>query len=105
MQTWVVRWRTGKSSSSHRLSSGPAAAPASARLIQLGAALIGCGTFLGAPSAVAADKKCQIAKVADLPITMNSLRPTIDVKINDRNSKFVLDIAACYTLISSAPPP
>jgi tetratricopeptide (TPR) repeat protein/predicted aspartyl protease len=71
-------------------------------LIQLGAALIGCGTFLGAPSAVAADKKCQIAKVADLPITMNSLRPTIDVKINDRNAKFVLDSGAFYSMISSA---
>jgi tetratricopeptide (TPR) repeat protein len=82
--------------------SGSAAAPTSARLILLSAALIGCGAFLGASSAVAAEKKCQITKVADLPITMNSLRPTMDVKINDRDAKFVLDSGAFYSIMSSA---
>jgi len=33
---------------------------------------------------------------------MNSLRPTIDVKINDRNAKFVLDSGAFYSMMSSA---
>jgi hypothetical protein len=46
-------------------------------LIRLSAVLMACAAFLGAPSAVAA-AKCKIAKVVDLPITMNSLRPTID---------------------------
>jgi tetratricopeptide (TPR) repeat protein/predicted aspartyl protease len=60
-----------------------------------------CATFLGAPSAVAA-AKCKITKVVELPITMNSLRPTIDVKINNRDAKFVLDSGAFYSMISSA---
>jgi tetratricopeptide (TPR) repeat protein/predicted aspartyl protease len=63
---------------------------------------MGCGAFLGAPSAVAAEKKCKIAKLVDLPITMNSLRPTIDVKINNRDAKFILDSGAFYSMISSA---
>jgi tetratricopeptide (TPR) repeat protein/predicted aspartyl protease len=65
------------------------------------AVLVGCWAFLGAPSAVAA-AKCKISKVVDLPITMNSLRPTIDVKINNRDAKFVLDSGAFYSMISSA---
>jgi tetratricopeptide (TPR) repeat protein len=69
--------------------------------IRLSALLIGCAAFLGAPSAVAA-AKCKISKVIDLPITMNSLRPTIDVKINNRDAKFVLDSGAFYSMISSA---
>ena len=71
-------------------------------MIQISAALIGCGAFLGTPSAVAAEKKCKIGKVVDLPITMNSLRPTIDAKINDKDAKFVLDSGAFYSMISSA---
>jgi predicted aspartyl protease len=33
---------------------------------------------------------------------MNSLRPTIDAKINNRDAKFVLDSGAFYSMISSA---
>jgi len=33
---------------------------------------------------------------------MNSLRPTIDVKINNRDAKFILDSGAFYSMISSA---
>jgi tetratricopeptide (TPR) repeat protein/predicted aspartyl protease len=40
--------------------------------------------------------------VVELPITMNSLRPTIDAKINNRDAKFVLDSGAFYSMISSA---
>jgi tetratricopeptide (TPR) repeat protein len=69
--------------------------------IRVIAVLAGCWAFLGAPSALAA-AKCKINKVVDLPITMNSLRPTIDVKINDRDAKFVLDSGAFYSMISSA---
>src|SRR5260370_27016975 len=70
--------------------------------IRLIALLIGCGACLGAPSSLGAEKKCKIAKVVDLPITMNSLRPTIDVKINNRDAKFILDSGAFYSMISSA---
>ncbi|MGP8227807.1 MAG: aspartyl protease family protein [Steroidobacteraceae bacterium] len=53
-------------------------------------------------SAHAAEKKCQISRIVDLPVTMHSLRPTIPVKINDRDAKFVLDSGAFYSLMSSA---
>jgi hypothetical protein len=50
----------------------------------------------------ASNKKCQIGKVADLPITMNSLRPLIPTKINGQEAKFILDSGAFYSMISSA---
>jgi tetratricopeptide (TPR) repeat protein/predicted aspartyl protease len=52
--------------------------------------------------ALAADKKCHIARVIEFPVTMNNLRPTIPVKINDRDAKFVLDSGAFYSMMSSA---
>jgi tetratricopeptide (TPR) repeat protein/predicted aspartyl protease len=69
--------------------------------VRLGAVLIACGAFLGAPLGLAA-AKCKIAKVVDVPITMNSLRPTINVKINGRDARFVLDSGAFYSMMSSA---
>jgi tetratricopeptide (TPR) repeat protein len=70
-------------------------------VVRLCAVFIGCGVFLGAPAAAAA-AQCKISKVIELPITMNSLRPTIDVKINNRDAKFILDSGAFYSMISSA---
>ena len=52
--------------------------------------------------AFAADKKCTVSRVVELPITMHSLRPTIPVKINNRDAKFVLDSGAFYSMMSSA---
>jgi tetratricopeptide (TPR) repeat protein len=69
--------------------------------VRLGAVLMGCGAFLGAPLGLAA-AKCKIVKVVDVPITMNSLRPTIDVKINGKDAKFILDSGAFYSMMSSA---
>jgi tetratricopeptide (TPR) repeat protein len=51
---------------------------------------------------LAADKKCQIGRVAELPITMNSLRPMIPTKINGQDAQFTLDSGAFYSMISSA---
>jgi len=50
----------------------------------------------------AAEKKCKISRVIELPITMNSLRPTIPVKINGKDAKFLLDSGAFYSIMSSA---
>jgi len=50
----------------------------------------------------ASSKKCQIGKVIELPITMNSLRPLIPAKINGQDAKFILDSGAFYSMISSA---
>src|SRR6267154_2706260 len=91
----IVRWQTGKVVARSRdRSSRSAGALTSTLLIRLSAVLMLCAALLGAPSAVAA-AKCKITKVVELPITMNSLRPTIDVKINNRDAKFVLDSVAC----------
>jgi len=43
-----------------------------------------------------------MAHVVDLPITMNSLIPTIAAKINGRDARFLLDSGAFYSMISSA---
>src|SRR5260370_22567223 len=102
MKLELVRWQTGKVLARSRdRSSRSAVAPTSTPLIRLSTMLMACAAFLVASSAVAATK-CKIAKVVDLPITMNSLRPTIDAKINSRDAKFVLDSGAFYSMISSA---
>jgi tetratricopeptide (TPR) repeat protein len=57
--------------------------------------------LLAATPGVAA-AKCKVARVVELPITMNSLRPTIVAKINNRDARFVLDSGAFYSMISAA---
>jgi predicted aspartyl protease/Flp pilus assembly protein TadD len=61
-----------------------------------------CAVMPAGWPAYAADKKCSISRILELPITMNSLRPTIPVKINNRDAKFVLDSGAFYSIMSSA---
>ena len=53
-------------------------------------------------TSVHADSKCHIARVAELPITMNNLRPIVPVKINGQDAKFLLDSGAFYSMISTA---
>jgi tetratricopeptide (TPR) repeat protein/predicted aspartyl protease len=53
-------------------------------------------------SAGPAASKCHISKVADLPITMNDLRPVVSTKINGQDAKFILDSGAAFSMISSA---
>ena len=71
------------------------------KLLAAVALLLLAATFASLP-AYAGNKKCQIAKVFDLPITMNSLRPLIPAKINGQDAKFILDSGAFYSMISSA---
>jgi tetratricopeptide (TPR) repeat protein len=61
-----------------------------------------CAVMPAGSPAYAADSKCSIFRILELPITMNSLRPTIPVKINNRDAKFVLDSGAFYSMMSSA---
>jgi tetratricopeptide (TPR) repeat protein/predicted aspartyl protease len=51
---------------------------------------------------VHAATKCKLAKLAELPITMSGLRPTITAKINGVDAQFALDSGAFYSMISSA---
>src|SRR5579863_8037484 len=92
----TVRWPTGKVRPElHDPSSGSVAA------LTLGAFALACGALLAAAPGVAA-AKCKVARVVELPITMNSLRPTIVAKINNRDARFVLDSGAFYSMISAA---
>jgi tetratricopeptide (TPR) repeat protein/predicted aspartyl protease len=51
---------------------------------------------------VHAATKCKVTKLAELPITMAGLRPTIIAKINGVDAQFALDSGAFYSMISSA---
>jgi len=65
-------------------------------------ALLSLTAIFASLSAHASNKKCQLGKVVDLPITMNSLQPLIPAKINGQEAKFILDSGAFYSMISSA---
>jgi len=49
-----------------------------------------------------AQGKCDLGKVAELPITMAGLRPLITAQVNGRDAKFLLDSGAFYSLMSTA---
>jgi tetratricopeptide (TPR) repeat protein len=58
--------------------------------------------WLLSPGAADAAAKCQIAKVAELPITMKNLRPTIVAQIDGKDARFLVDSGAFYSMMSSA---
>lgn len=58
--------------------------------------LAAAGLAFATPSQAA----CVFGKVAELPVTMRGLRPTIATKINDQEAKFVVDSGAFYSLVS-----
>ena len=53
---------------------------------------------LGAPAQ--AETKCQVAQLAQLPVTMVGLRPQVHVQINGKDAAFTADSGAWYSLIS-----
>jgi tetratricopeptide (TPR) repeat protein/predicted aspartyl protease len=55
-----------------------------------------------AASPVQAASKCKLGKLAEIPITMLGLRPTVTAKINGVDAQFLLDSGAWYSMISSA---
>jgi len=46
--------------------------------------------------------KCELKKVAELPITMEGLRPTIEVQFNGKPANLVVDSGAFFSSISGA---
>jgi tetratricopeptide (TPR) repeat protein len=58
-------------------------------------------TLLFASSARPADG-CKLLVVADLPVTMEGLRPLVDAKINDVDVRFVLDSGAYFSALTEA---
>jgi tetratricopeptide (TPR) repeat protein/predicted aspartyl protease len=65
-----------------------------------------CGLALLAvislPLSVSALAACKMSKMAELPVTMQGLRPLIDAKINDKDVRFEVDSGAFYSMISAA---
>ncbi|MEP6548961.1 MAG: aspartyl protease family protein [Gammaproteobacteria bacterium] len=55
-----------------------------------------------ANSPIQAAASCKLGKLAELPITMLGLRPTVTAKINDADAQFLLDSGAWYSMVSSA---
>jgi tetratricopeptide (TPR) repeat protein len=45
---------------------------------------------------------CKLAKIADLPVTMVGLKPTVTAKINGVDAQFVADSGAFYSMLSPA---
>ena len=45
---------------------------------------------------------CKIGKIAELPVTMNGLRPIVTEKINGADAQFIADSGAFFSLISPA---
>jgi clan AA aspartic protease (TIGR02281 family) len=54
------------------------------------------------PQPVHAANKCEMRKVAELPIDMRGSQPTLAVKINGKDARFLLDSGAFYSMISAA---
>ena len=45
---------------------------------------------------------CKLLVVADLPVTMEGLRPIVDAKMNDVEARFVLDSGAYFSALTAA---
>jgi tetratricopeptide (TPR) repeat protein/predicted aspartyl protease len=60
------------------------------------------GILIAAGAAVPALAKCEIKKVAELPITMDGLRPTLAVQFNGKPASLVVDSGAFFSSISPA---
>ncbi len=100
MQTGAVRWQTRKVLT-QRLGRSAALPPVPLpHWVRLGSALLAALTLMAASAQAATP--CQIRQVIELPITMDSLRPTLPVKINNKDAKLVLDSGAAYSILSSA---
>lgn len=48
---------------------------------------------------LAADAGCKVGVIAELPVTMNGMRPMITSKINGKEAHFVVDSGAFYSII------
>ncbi|MGH8217102.1 MAG: aspartyl protease family protein [Steroidobacteraceae bacterium] len=46
--------------------------------------------------------RCTLAKLAELPVTMRGLQPTVPVRINGADARFLVDSGLFYSMISSA---
>src|SRR5262249_37918753 len=57
---------------------------------------------LGMPALSVFAQGCKMGKIAELPVTMNGLRPMVTAKINGVDATFLADSGAFFSLISPA---
>ncbi|HEX2818461.1 MAG TPA: retropepsin-like aspartic protease, partial [Phenylobacterium sp.] len=60
-------------------------------------AVMGAAFSAGAAAAVGA---CQMAKVADLPVTMVGTQPLVTAKINGKDGLFLIDTGSFYSVLA-----
>ncbi len=58
--------------------------------------------WLIAATAVPAQAGCKLGLLAELPVTMDNMRPTVAVSFNGADSRLIVDSGAFYSLISMA---
>jgi predicted aspartyl protease len=74
---------------------------ATQRLLRPGCLVIisalGLGTLCNS-----ADAECTVAKIAELKVTMNGMRPVVTAQINGADGSFIVDSGSFYNIISAA---
>jgi hypothetical protein len=60
------------------------------------AASLGLGIYV-----IDAQAACELAKLAELKVTMNGMRPMVEARLNGHEGKFVVDSSSYYNVISS----
>src|SRR5690349_12065205 len=66
----------------------------------LRSALILVASCLPATPVLAAADGCKLGIIAELPVTMNAMRPTITTKINGEDARFIVDSGAFFSVIA-----
>jgi tetratricopeptide (TPR) repeat protein len=69
---------------------------------RLGALALALSSVLASVPAAAAESKCKLAQLAELPVTMVNARPTVPVKINGHEAPFFLDSGAMFGTLNPA---
>src|ERR1700733_4680458 len=77
---------------------GPAVPLMSASMLRLLPVAVLLLRLAASPTAAFAD--CTLAKLAELPVTMEGLRPVVPVKINGTDSRLIVDSGAFYSMLS-----
>ena len=62
--------------------------------------LIGALALFGVAAPALAGGKCEVGRIAQLPVTMVGLRPIVHVQINGKDAAFTADSGAWYSMIS-----
>jgi tetratricopeptide (TPR) repeat protein/predicted aspartyl protease len=63
-------------------------------------AVLGLLAILGGSApAAAASSACTLGKMAELPVTMRNLRPTVTAKLNGQEASFLFDSGAFFSLV------